>query len=53
LPAISASPPARPISDDRDRRLTMEVRDRTREWIASAEQVMALVAGDRNAAVTQ
>ena len=33
------------ISDDRDRRLTTEVRERTREWIAGAEHAMALAAG--------
>jgi signal transduction histidine kinase/DNA-binding response OmpR family regulator/HPt (histidine-containing phosphotransfer) domain-containing protein/CHASE3 domain sensor protein len=36
------------IVDDRDRRLTQEVRERIREWEAGAEQAMALAAaGDR------
>src|SRR5262249_21489425 len=33
------------ISDDRDRRLTSEVGDGVREWIAGAEHTMALAAG--------
>ena len=41
------------VSDDRDRRLTAELRERTREWISGAEQAMNLAtAGDRKAAVT-
>jgi signal transduction histidine kinase/DNA-binding response OmpR family regulator/HPt (histidine-containing phosphotransfer) domain-containing protein/HAMP domain-containing protein len=38
--------------DDRDSRLVAEVRERTREWVAGAEQVMALAAGDRKTAMT-
>jgi len=39
------------ISDDRDRTLTMQVGERTREWIMVAEQAMgAATAGDRHAA---
>jgi signal transduction histidine kinase/CheY-like chemotaxis protein len=33
------------ISDDRDRRLTSEVRESVREWIAGAEHTMTLAAG--------
>ena len=33
------------ISDDRDRRLTSEVREGMREWIAGAEHTMTLAAG--------
>jgi signal transduction histidine kinase/DNA-binding response OmpR family regulator/HPt (histidine-containing phosphotransfer) domain-containing protein/HAMP domain-containing protein len=41
------------VSDERDRRLTAEVRERTREWVAGAEHAMALTAaGDRKAGVT-
>ena len=40
------------VSDERDRALTAELRERTREWIAGAEQAMALAAaGDQRAAV--
>ncbi len=41
------------VSDDRDRALTMQVRERTREWITVAEQAMGLAsAGDHHAAAT-
>jgi len=41
------------VSDDYDRRLTAEVRERTREWIADAEHVLALAAaGDSKQAIT-
>ncbi len=40
-------------SDERDRRLTTEVRERTREWVAGAEHALALAAaGDKKAGVT-
>src|SRR5262249_38188456 len=40
------------VSDDRDRRLTTEPRERTREWIGGAERSLALrAADDRKAAV--
>jgi signal transduction histidine kinase/DNA-binding response OmpR family regulator/HPt (histidine-containing phosphotransfer) domain-containing protein/HAMP domain-containing protein len=41
------------IVDDRDRALTAQARDRTREWIMFAEQAMGLAAsGDHHAAAT-
>jgi signal transduction histidine kinase/DNA-binding response OmpR family regulator/HPt (histidine-containing phosphotransfer) domain-containing protein/CHASE3 domain sensor protein len=40
------------VSDDRDRRLTAEVRQRTGEWIAGAEHAMSLATGgDQKGAV--
>jgi signal transduction histidine kinase len=41
------------ITGDRDRRLTVEVRERTREWLTSAEHALALAtAGDHKGART-
>ena len=40
------------VSDERDRTLTAEMRERTRDWIAGAEQAMAMArAGDHQGAV--
>jgi signal transduction histidine kinase/CheY-like chemotaxis protein/CHASE3 domain sensor protein len=42
------------ISDDTDRRMVAEVRERVREWVAAADQAVALaVAGQHAAAVTE